>query len=391
MKFLKKFSQHADYTSYMASNQKVFPNVSYCVDNNDVHYNPWTDPRVIAKFNVSSTSEATKLSDNASLFTEIEIDGVVQPSVVSSYTFDTTGEHTVKYTLVNPTTIGNSAFYNCSGLTSITIPNSVTSIGNSAFERCTGLTGTLTIPNSVTTIGGYAFLYCPSLTGTLTIPNSVTTIGEGAFWYCGGLTSITIPNSVTTIGYNVFSDCTNLTSITIPNSVTSIAESAFSSCTSLESITVDSGNSVYDSRDNCNAIIETATNTLIQGCANTSIPNNIISIADGAFCYCTGFTSINIPNSVTAICDSAFMSCSNLTSITIPDSVTSIGDYAFYDCSSLTTITIQATTPPTLGDDAFSDNASGRKIYVPSSSVATYKAASGWSTYASDIEAIPSA
>jgi hypothetical protein len=106
MKFLKKFSLHADYETYINSNDKILPNVSYCEDNNDVHYNPWVETRVVATFNVTSTSEATSICTSTSQFSEIEIDGVVQPSVVSSYTFDTTGEHTVKFTLSDPTIIG---------------------------------------------------------------------------------------------------------------------------------------------------------------------------------------------------------------------------------------------------------------------------------------------
>ena len=123
------------------------------------------------------------------------------------------------------TYIGNYAFWYCSGLTSVTIPNSVTSIGNYAFADCSGLTS-VTIPNSVTSIGNYAFADCSGLT-SVTIPNSVTSIGNYAFWYCSGLTSITIPNSVTSIGEGAFYGCSGLTSVTIPNSVTSIGERAF--------------------------------------------------------------------------------------------------------------------------------------------------------------------
>ena len=122
--------------------EKILPNVSYCENENEVHYNPWTDPRIVAKFNVEDTTNPTYIMSTdgepiyGDYYTEIEIDGVVQPSVVSSYTFDTTGEHIVKYTLSDPTTIGEYAFYNCTGLTDITIPNSVTSIGGGAFYGC---------------------------------------------------------------------------------------------------------------------------------------------------------------------------------------------------------------------------------------------------------------
>ena len=213
------------------------------------------------------------------------------------------------------TSIGVQAFYECTGLTSVTIGKGVTSIGDGAFSGCTGLT-------------------------SITIGDSVTSIGNGAFYGCTGLTSVTIPDSVTRIDYNVFSGCTGLTSITIPDSVTSIGRYAFEDCTGLTSISVDSNNKKYDSRNNCNAIIETESNTLISGCKNTVIPDSVTSIGDRAFCGCTGLTSITIPNSVTNIDEYAFRGCTGLTSITIPDSVKKIGICVFAGCSSLTSISI---------------------------------------------------
>ena len=238
------------------------------------------------------------------------------------------------------TSIGDYAFCYCTDLTSITIPNSVTSIGYGAFAGCTGLTS-ITIPNSVTSIGVYAFQSCTGL-ASVTIGNSVTSIGHRAFGDCTGLTSIEIPNSVTSIISEAFAGCTGLTSIEIPNSVTSIGEKAFSGCTGLTSIIVESDNTIYDSRNNCNAIIETATNTLIQGCNTTVIPNNVTSIGRRAFDGCTGLTSITIPNSVTSIGYQAFDGCTGLTSITIPNSVKGIGDGAFVGCNNLKSVSINS-------------------------------------------------
>ena len=296
------------------------------------------------------------------------------------------------------TSIGDRAFYDCTSLKSVTIGNSVTDIGDAAFSGCTGLTS-ITIPNSVTSIGGSALEDCTGLT-SITIPNSVTSIGWGAFSGCTGLTSITIPNSVTSIGWGAFKGCTGLTSITIPNSVTTIEYSAFDNtpwynnlsdgpvyintilykykgempqgthfvvregttaiteqalthCTglvsfkipssvqkigrdgrdqwdteetdiinraNLVSIVVDKDNKVFDSRDNCNAIIETATNKLVAGCKNTIIPNGTTSIGQRAFYGCTDLTSINIPSSVVSILYEAFDECTNLVSVTFRDS-----------------------------------------------------------------------
>ena len=333
------------------------------------------------------------------------------------------------------TSIGVSAFYGCSGLTSVTIPNSVTDIGEQAFYGCSSLSS-ISIGNNVTNIGENAFFGC--CLNSVTIPNSMTSIGQGAFSgsglhaisiansvtsigdhafsNCIDLTSITIPNSVTSIGEGVFGGCDGLTSITIGSSVTSIGYDVFSDCGALTSIIVNEGNPKYDSRNNCNAIINTELNTLIAGCKNTLIPNSVTSIGDHAFlnCYCwsdgTGLTSITIPNSVTSIGSCAFLNCSGLTSITIPSSVTSIGERAFDSCSGLTSVTIFSNltsignnafsfcskltdiycyakdVPPTGFSTFYSANISNATLHVPAGCVETYQAVEPWNQFKEIVE-----
>ena len=283
------------------------------------------------------------------------------------------------------TSIGNSAFYGCSGLTSVVIPSSVTSIGSYAFIYCGGL-ASVVIPSSVTSIGNYAFWDCSGLTSVV-IPSSVTSIGESAFSGCIGLTSVNIPSGVTSIGDFAFYGCIGLTSVVIPSSVTSIGYGTFSYCIGLTSIVVESGNSVYDSRNNCNAIIETASNTLIAGCKNTKIPSGVTSIGEWAFSDCTGLTSIVIPSSVTSIGNEAFLGCIGLTSVVIPSSMTSIGNEAFSCCIGLTSVTSYITDVFETVQYVFygCDNAT---LYVPKGLVSTYQSTADWNRI-KNIEEIP--
>lgn len=204
----------------------------------------------------------------------------------------------------------------------------VTKITNEQFNTSIYLTN-VTIPNSVTEIGDKAFKNCICLKN-VSIPSSVTTIGNGAFASCG-LTNITIPSSVTTIGDKAFFDCDSLTNLLIPKTVTSIGTAAFSEC-DLNYIEVEEGNVNYDSRDHCNALIETATNTLLAGSCNTIIPSSVSKIGEFSFSGCSKLNEITIPNSITQISNYAFYACTNLSKIDIPNSVTEIGHGAFELC-----------------------------------------------------------
>ena len=181
--------------------------------------------------------------------------------------------------------------------------------------------------------------------GVITFDGLVTSIGDSAFWECTELASIAIPESVTTIGYQAFSHCNNLASVTIPSGVTNIEEAVLAGCPALSRIIVKNGNPIYDSRDNCNAIVETATNTLIAGCKNTIIPNSVTTIGKSAFWYCSTLSSITIPNSVKTIGVRAFVFCPSLTSIKIPKSVTKIEHPILTGCNSATSIVVEEGNP----------------------------------------------
>jgi hypothetical protein len=245
----------------------------------------------------------------------------------------------------------------------------VVAIGEGAFEDCWGLTS-ITIPNGVTEIGDRAFYCCTGLT-SITIPNGVTAIGDDAFSVCIGLSSITIPTSVTAIGDRAFRSCNGLTltSITIPASVIEIGDLAFGSCWSLTSITVDARNTRFSSvngilfsKDGKTLLCYPAGKTY----TSYTIPTSVTAIGDWAFEDCWGLTSITIPTSVTAIGQGAFRECSGLTSITIPTSVTAIGSEAFSGCSGLTSITIP-TSVTSIETQAFRECSGLTSITIPTS------------------------
>lgn len=255
--------------------------------------------------------------------------------------------------------IADSAFYNCSTLTSITIPNSMKQVGKYAFYGCdtlgkTNYEGDIEGWCRIKFGGAYANPMSKSYNFYLNnqeikdvvIPNSIDSIHGYAFDCCASLTSVNIPNSVSYIGEGAFYRCESISDIFISKNITTIKERAFSGCDMLTSIIVENGNPIYDSRENCNAIIETRNNELIAGCSLTHIPNTITTIGNYAFAYYDLMNSMEIPNSVTSIGDYAFKACSSLSFITIPNSVTTIGLETFRFCNSLTSVII----PNSVGD-----------------------------------------
>ena len=219
--------------------------------------------------------------------------------------------------------------------------------------------------------------------GDITIPESVDyndktysviSIGDYAFYGCSDLTSVTIPNSVKTIGSTAFYSCLALTSITIPKSVTHIGGDAFGYNPALETFIVEEGNSVYDSRDNCNAIIETETNTLLAGCKSTVIPNSVTTIARAAIAYSSGMTSVTIPNSVKKI-----------------------HDFAFYDCKDLASVISLIEEPFEISENVFEnwftdhDKFTTATLYVPTGTKEKYESTPAWNKFANIVEGIENA
>lgn len=345
----------------------------------------------------------------------------------------------------NVQSIVKRAFYGCKNMATVTIPGSVTSIGDYAFQDCSNLNtvnitdlaawcriafgqyaspmqyaSTITlngetitdivIPEGVSTINAYAFRQWNCLKSVV-IGNDVMSINKNAFQSCQNLSSVTIGSSVTSIGDEAFRYCGSLQKLTIGNNVNSIGDKAFYNCGDLRSIVVVKGNNKYDSRDNCNAIIVTNTNTLILGCCNTVIPETVSTLRRGAFYGCTGLSYISIPKSITnydydnggrwgSPSDRIFEGCNNLKELEIHSSnvpypifegfeslekvvlgseVTSIGGSAFYGCTNMSTVISYIQEPFAFGSSAFNfDNVYNTcKLIVPAGTRDAY-IAKGW-------------
>jgi hypothetical protein len=339
-------------------------------------------------------------------------------------------------TVYTVTRIDFSAFYECKDITSVVFPNTLTFIGQRSFLSCNGITGEVVIPNSVTIIGTNAFSFCHGITSVVfghalreirdlafhqcyalehisSLPDSLTKLGDDAFNRCPIRDSIIIPPGVATIGEHAFYGC-RIPSVVISEGVTTIKGGAFAGCplgaldipsstisisqssfdrTHLQSITVNEGNPVYDSRDNCNALIETETNTLLFGCRNTIIPNDIAIIGHIAFYSINELNAISIPNSVERLETSAFAGCNSLTTITLPPNISYIGVGAL-NCCGLTSIVSKSSTPPTAYnskwqygyDNSFMGVNRDIPIYIPVGTIDAYQNAEGWNYFTNFIE-----
>ena len=299
---------------------------------------------------VSNPDGTTKYSGNITIPSIVEYDGV-ECSVTS---------------------IGERAFFGCSSLTAITIPESVTSIGEDAFSGCSSLTA-ITLPEGVTSIGWYAFNNCSSLTA-INIPESVTSIGDCAFWHCSSLTSITLPLSVTSIGHSAFNGCSSLTAINISENVGYINEYAFCNCSSLTAINIPA--SVWTIGEyafyNCSSLTD------ITFTENSQLTN----INYYAFSGCISLTAITLPKSVRYIYDYAFSGCSSLTSITIPEDVRHIADYAFANCADLLDVYCYAEQVPSTDESTFEKSyPEYMTLHVPASALESYKTTAPWSSF----------
>ena len=381
----------------------------------------WKGAGVIPRLN--NTSARYPLFVNGQEVTHLEIpDGVTSISEAAFYGFTIKGitlpasvkrvdnvafKSTSLESLVIPSTlqeIGFGAFSNCSNLQSLTIEEGIKEIGPTAFGDCTALTK-ISLPGSVKRIHDFAFRGCINLT-EVTLPEGLERIDEWAFAWCTRLPAISTPASLRSIGRNAFTACRELATVTlseglehigryafnrctslrtlqVPASVNAIERSIIEDCHSLQSLSVAGGNPKYDSREQCNAIIETATNTLVAATTGAAIPSDIQTIGDHALAYCTDRQSIELPEGLKRIGHSAFLHCWSLHTVTIPESTDSIGPKAFDACESFTEVIAKAAQPCAIDDMSFTANTyRTTTLYVPDEAVERYREARGWKRFA---------
>ena len=339
------------------------------------------------------------------------------------------------------TAIAASEFYGCTNLACITLPTKTKTIGAYAFQLCTSLTS-INIPSTVTSVAKNPFRNCTSLTSitvnsantyydsrdncnaiiqksnnalisgckTTVIPTSVKRINDYAFDGITGITSVNIPEGVTRIGEYALSRNPDLKSIHIPSTVSTVCNYALAYTPGLETIAVSENNTVYDSRENCNAIIETLFNYLVCGCKTTTIPNTVTWIAHGAFFYNTELSNIDIPSSVKRIDNEAFEGCSKLKKIIIPEGVNQLDEYAFANCNKLNKVVIPSTvtiidwylfynsksitdvyckikSPFTIYDTTYPDEVYEKAtLHVPTGTKHLYSAMAGWQKFSKIVE-----
>lgn len=236
----------------------------------------------------------------------------------------------------------------------------------------------------LTTIGDQAFYYCYRLTSVV-LPETVTAIGTSAFQYCFYLSSIRLSENLENIASDAFWNCVRLTSIRIPAKVNSIGDTVFGYCTQLTDVSVDPANTVFDSREGCNAIVETSTNTLYQAFVSTRIPSTVTTIGRFAYSYVAGLTELRIPSNVTALAGVSVFSCDDLRSVVLPAELTTIGHQSFDYCDSLKTVKVGMTVPPSITQRTFNSRTYAT-LYVPTGCREAYLAADYWKEFKQIVE-----
>lgn len=410
------FTIEAYYTSQYGTvantAQEVIPSIiptTYAVQSTDSqgqNYNP--SIQQWAYSNGYAANEEYTTMEEAALVTSLEGNAFANSSI----------DHIDELNNFNITSVGNGAFTNCDSLTSAVLPSGITTMGNGVFSGCATL-ASVTIPDSVTSIGNETFAECPYLS-SVTLPSGITTIPESTFQLCvrlqnltipsgvtsigslafkqSGLTSINIPNGVTSIGEEAFAGCDFLSSVTLPTTLRTIGHLAFDECASLRNITIPNGvttlgNEVFEQTGLTSITIPSSITSIGQGifyqCTSLSSvtfaePSGISNLTTGTFAGCSQLTSLTLPSGITTIGQGGVQICRNLRTVVLPSTLTSVGQAAFYLDSSLTEVYCYATTPPSLGNNAFYSIGSNPTLYVPYESLSAYKSSS-WAHYFSTI------